>query len=235
MRKHWNGAGSHAVQREVVLRSGQTRIWFGRHDRWLRLAKMICGFIWPKSQLGSFGQNAFRPSSSRPSAARAGTHEHQPVIMGGDDRIEKDWVRFARCAAHPRPHPSRRRFAPPQDEASKARAPRWLARSLYFPVFFQIRDRSVRGNPGSAVHRFALHRVRTRDSNGRIPHYGFTCQTAHLVPAPALLRPGFASLLHSPPLRGGRSAERRSGARRNTRGRARNAARQAPSEAPCVP
>jgi hypothetical protein len=51
----------------------------------------------------------------------------------------------------------------------------------------------------------------TRDCNGRIPHYGFTCQTAQLVPAPALLRPGFASLLHSPPLRGGRSAERRSG------------------------
>jgi hypothetical protein len=48
-----------------------------------------------------------------------------------------------------------------------------------------------------------------------------------LVPAPAFLRPGVASLLHSPPLRGGRSAERRSGARRNTRGRARNAARQA--------
>jgi hypothetical protein len=42
-------------------------------------------------------------------------------------------------------------------------------------------------------------------------------QTAHLVPAPALLRPGFASLLRSPQSRGGRSAERRSGARRNTR------------------
>jgi hypothetical protein len=37
------------------------------------------------------------------------------------------------------------------------------------------------------------------------------CQTAHLVPAPALLRPGFASLLRLPPVRGGRSAERRSG------------------------
>jgi hypothetical protein len=43
------------------------------------------------------------------------------------------------------------------------------------------------------------------------------CQTAQLVPAPALLRPGFASLLHSPPLRGGRSAERRWGAQRSTR------------------
>jgi hypothetical protein len=198
---------------------------------------MICGFIWPKSQLGSFGQNAFRPSSSRPSAARAGTHEHQPVIMGGDDRIEKDWVRFAKCAAHPRPHPSRRRFAPPQDGASKAppRAPRWLVRSLYFPVFFRFGTVSVRGNPGSAVHRFALHRVRTRDSNGRIPHYGFTCQTAHLVPAPAFLRPGFASLLHSPPIEGWAERRETFGCLRDTRGRARNAARQAPSEAPCVP
>jgi hypothetical protein len=44
------------------------------------------------------------------------------------------------------------------------------------------------------------------------------CQTALLVPAPALLRPGFASLLHSPHRGGGRSAERRSGARGNTRG-----------------
>jgi hypothetical protein len=34
----------------------------------------------------------------------------------------------------------------------------------------------------------------------------------------AFLRPGFASLLRQPESRGGRSAERRSGARRNTRG-----------------
>src|SRR3984893_6314941 len=34
----------------------------------------------------------------------------------------------------------------------------------------------------------------------------------------AFLRPGFATLLRSPESRGGRSAERRSGARRNTRG-----------------
>ena len=40
--------------------------------------------------------------SSRPSAARAGTHEHRPVIMGprlrGDDRIEENWVRLAKTA-----------------------------------------------------------------------------------------------------------------------------------------
>jgi hypothetical protein len=62
----------------------------------------------------------------------------------------------------------------------------------------------------------------------------------------AFLRPGFASLLHSPRTRGGRSAEKRSGARRNTRGARHSASKtrvnalsprhaQAPSEAPCVP
>ena len=43
----------------------------------------------------------------------------------------------------------------------------------------------------------------------------------------AFLRPGFATLLHSPRTRGGRSAEKRSGARRNTRGARHNAACQA--------
>src|SRR5262249_62383891 len=66
----------------------------------------------------------------------------------------------------------------------------------------------------------ALHRVRdTRilsDALGAL----FTFQTAHLVPAAYFLRPGFATLLRSPESRGGRSEERRSGARRNTRGRA---------------
>jgi hypothetical protein len=50
----------------------------------------------------------------------------------------------------------------------------------------------------------------------------------------ACLRPGFATLLRSPEPRGGRSAERRSGARRNTRGAYHDAIRQAPGEAPCV-
>src|SRR5262249_11052560 len=53
------------------------------------------------------------------------------------------------------------------------------------------------------------------------------CQTTHLVPAAHFLRPGFATLLRSPESRGGRSAERRSGARRNTRGARHNAACQA--------
>jgi len=45
----------------------------------------------------------------------------------------------------------------------------------------------------------------------------------------------FAPLLRSPPNRGEQSAERRSGARRNTRAACHIATRQAPSEAPCVP
>jgi hypothetical protein len=46
--------------------------------RLLRLAKIAVGFVWPK---------CIRPSSSRPSAARAGTHEHRPVprFRGGRD------------------------------------------------------------------------------------------------------------------------------------------------------
>jgi hypothetical protein len=47
------------------------------------------------------------------------------------------------------------------------------------------------------------------------PGYERRCfhgQTAHLVPAARFLRPGLAPLLRSPESRGGRSAERRSGA-----------------------
>jgi hypothetical protein len=47
---------------------------------------------------------------------------------------------------------------------------------------------------------------------GRIHHSSSRFQTAHLVPAPRFLRPGLATLLRQPESRGGRSAERRSGA-----------------------
>src|SRR5262245_65459337 len=71
------------------------------------------------------------------------------------------------------------------------RGTRWLVRSLYFPVFLQIR------NLPSPVSRSQAHTPpRSRG---------------------AFLRPGFVTLLHSPRMRGGRSAEKRSGARRNTR------------------
>jgi hypothetical protein len=79
---------------------------------------------------------------------------------------------------------------------------------------------AVRGGPGSAMHRFATARAASRPGHATASHAFaplFTFQTAQLVPAPAFLRPGFASLLRLPPLRGGRSAERRWGAQRSTR------------------
>src|SRR5258708_23988732 len=79
---------------------------------------------------------------------------------------------------------------------------------------------TVRGGPGSAVHRFADARAAPRpghaiasDAFGAL----FTFQTAHLVPAARFCARGFVTLLRSPESRGGRSAERRLGARRNTR------------------
>ena len=116
----------------------------------------------------------------------------------------------------------------------------------------------VRGGPGSAVHRSALLRAAPHPGHtmasdcshalaGPIPV--FSCfsadsdlpsrvlrsQTTRTPSFPRrILRPGFASLLHSPRIEGW--AERRetfgcSG----TRAARHNAACQAPSEAPCVP
>jgi len=88
----------------------------------------------------------------------------------------------------------------------------------------------VCGGPGSAVHRSTSLRAApcsghaiASDTFGAL----FTFQTAHLVPAARFLRPGLATLLRSPESRGGRSAERRSGARRNTRAAYHDAIRQA--------
>src|SRR6516164_3721803 len=53
------------------------------------------------------------------------------------------------------------------------------------------------------------------------------CQTAHLVPAARFCARGLQPCFTNPESRGGRSAERRSGARRNTRGVRHNAAYQA--------
>src|SRR5262245_25412539 len=76
---------------------------------------------------------------------------------------------------------------------SRCRGTRWLVRSLYFPVFLQIR------NLPSPVSRNLKH-------------------THLLLPAAHFLRPGFCILCFThPEPRGGRSAEKRSGARRNTR------------------
>src|SRR5262249_61247555 len=113
-----------------------------------------------------------------------------------------------------RPHPSRRAYAPSEfaevfrhtrssgrgrckahhtNSPSRCRGTRWLVRSLYFPVFLQIRN---------------LFHPRSHD----LKH------THLLVPA-AHLRPSFCILASlTPNLRGGRSAEKRSGAALSTRG-----------------
>src|SRR5262245_46534830 len=95
------------------------------------------------------------------------------------------------------------------DAFEACRGTRWLVRSLYFPVFLQIRNLP---SPVSLTHTHTPPRSRG-----------------------AFLRPGGLQLCFThPESRGGRSAEKRSGAAAPV-GRAHNAARQAPSEAPCVP
>jgi hypothetical protein len=85
----------------------------------------------------------------------------------------------------------------------------------------------------------ASRRMRTAELAARrrtvFGHSRLTMSNSHSRSRGAFGRPGFATLLHSPRTRGGRSAEKRSGAQRNTRGAYHDAIRQAPSEAPCVP
>jgi hypothetical protein len=82
-----------------------------------------------------------------------------------------------------------------------------------------------------AVGARALLRMRTAELAARrrtvFGNSRLTMSNSHSRSRGAFLRPGFATLLRSPESRGGRSAERRSGARRNTRGARRNAACQA--------
>jgi hypothetical protein len=86
-----------------------------------------------------------------------------------------------------------------------------------------LRDARTRVRIRRTSSACALLWMRTSISHGTVHHF----KQPISFPRRVFLRRGFASLLRSPPVRGGRSAERRSGARRNTRGRARNAARQA--------
>jgi len=94
--------------------------------------------------------------------------------------------------------------------------------------------RSANGStnaPAASERCDASRRMRTAElAAGRRTAFGNSQLTMSNSPSRsrgACLRPGFATSLHSPRVEGGRSAERRSGARRNTRGRAHNAARQA--------
>src|SRR5262249_47523634 len=68
----------------------------------------------------------------------------------------------------------------------------------------------------------ALLRMRTAEPAARrrtvFGHSNLTMSNSPSRSRGAFLRPGFATLLHPPRTRGGRSAEKRSGARRSTRG-----------------
>src|SRR5262249_34515464 len=137
-----------------------------------------------------------------------------------------------KCAARPCPHAEEHRSA--------------RGRLLRQPPLRCDASRSMRGVPPPHPSRHAharldlRHVCRTRapqdEAAQGIPNSRFVaepfsvipvsrCQTAHLVPAAHFLRPGFATSLHSPRTRGGRSAEKRSGAAAPV-GRAHNAARR---------
>ena len=114
----------------------------------------------------------------------------------------------ARCDASrsmrglPPPHPSRRAHARPDlRQRFRTRAPQ---------------DEAAQGIPNS---RFVAEPFSV------IPNS--RCQTAHLVPAAHFCARGLQLRFTNPESRGGRSAERRAGARRNTREARRIAARQA--------
>ncbi len=72
----------------------------------------------------------------------------------------------------------------------------------------------IRLRPNLKVPELGQARVRVGEGAIMPTAFGalFTFQTAHLIPAARFLRPGLAPLLRSPESRGGRSAERRSGA-----------------------
>ena len=83
---------------------------------------------------------------------------------------------------------------------------------------------TVRGGPGSAMHRFAGARAASHPGHTIPTVIRHSCLTTSnnthfLLPAAHFPRPGFCILCFTDPeSRGGRSAEKRSGARRNTRG-----------------
>ena len=86
-----------------------------------------------------------------------------------------------------------------------------------------LRDARTRQQVCGTSSACALLRMRTSVAYCTVHHVKQPISFPRRVSAPGVLHLGFTH----PESRGGRSAERRSGARRNTRGRAHNAARQA--------
>ena len=177
-------------------------------------------------QMASFGQNVLRAvaphaEEHRSADARAGASPAQARC---------DASRSMRANRVARPHPSRRAHARSSLRNVSAsallrmdehrvlqsspykqpfsfprrfrRGTRWLVRSLYFPVFLRIRNLPSPVSRSQTTHTPSFPR---RISCARGLHLCFT----------------------HPESRGGRSAERRSGARRNTRKVRHNAAYQA--------
>ena len=145
--------------------------------------------------------------SSRPTLAKA-RGEPEPIATGGDhgSRFRGDdlrrihWVRFAKndvgfvspkgtSLSYPGRSAARKMAS---DAFVACRDTCWLVRSLYFPVFLQIRNLPSRSHDLKHTH---LH-----------PSRG------------AFLRPGFASLLHSPRIEGWAERRETFGCVRSTRG-----------------
>ena len=130
----------------------------------------------------------------------------------------------------PRPHAEEHRSANGSTNAPAASERCDASRSMRATVLI-LRDARTRVRLCGSACACALLRMRTAElAAGRRTAFGNSQLTMSNSPSRsrgACLRPGFATSLHSPRVEGGRSAERRSGARRNTRGRAHNAARQA--------
>jgi hypothetical protein len=118
--------------------------------------------------LGSFRQNAFPRSSSRPSVARAGTHEHRLVIMGprlrGDDGIER--IRFAKSRsgsfrqnAPPSPFrvPDTTQYEAQRNDALQTRDSPWRSRLSDAPLRYRSRCIASGTRNGLARIRTPIH------------------------------------------------------------------------------
>jgi hypothetical protein len=181
-------------------------------------------------------------SSSRPTPAKAGG-EPGPITTGGDhgsslSRGRHRWAKYPLASFRqnaprpPRPHAEEHRSATraqplPQPKCAAMRLEAW-GRTIARP--HPSRRASARSNSPSS---FGVRAPQDEDEH-RVPQsspYKQPFSFPRRIFAPGVLQLCFTH----PESRGGRSAEKRSGARRNTRWTRHNAACQAPSEAPCVP
>ena len=192
------------------------------------------GFVSPKCGLGSFRQNLplspvraqvarvianNRPDtmerSRRPFLAAAGWFF--PVASSAKTPLAS----FRQNA--PRPHAEEHRSAKQVGCFPSSAALRCVSKHEgHAAAVFILRDARALVRLCESACACALLRMRTAEPAARRRsvggHFHLTISNSPSRSRGAFLRPGFATLLHSPRMRGGRSAEKRSGARRNTRG-----------------